>query len=180
MAGLVHEPGWRLVRGAQGVRQEGNADCGAAALSMVLGFWGLAAESERIPGYLLAPRGRGIRADVLRDYARRKGMHAYLIQGRQDDLVKELGSNRPMIVGLWKIGLWGVFPHYEVVLGINLAARQVLSFDPANGFRIVVWERFRQEWDASGNVGIVIMPDEIGLAPVDGRTRGRPWAGMAK
>lgn len=100
---------------------------------------------------------------MLRDYARREGMSAFIIQGRHDDLVKELGSNRPVIVGLGKAGLWSVFPHYEVVVGINPAARWVLSFDPSNGFRTVVWEEFRREWETSGFVGIVIFPDEKSL-----------------
>jgi ABC-type bacteriocin/lantibiotic exporter with double-glycine peptidase domain len=157
---LAREPGWRLARGARGVRQEGDADCGAAALDMVLAFWGRAVEPGRIRSDLLAPRERGIPARVLRDYARREGMSAFIIQGRHDDLVKELGSNRPVIVGLGKTGLFSVFPHYEVVVGINPAARWVLSFDPANGFRTVVWEEFRREWEVSGFVGIVIFPDE--------------------
>jgi ABC-type bacteriocin/lantibiotic exporter with double-glycine peptidase domain len=157
---LAREPGWRLARGARGVRQEGDADCGAAALSMVLTFWGRAVEAGRIRSDLLAPRERGIRARVLRDYARREGMNAFIIQGRHDDLVKELGSNRPVIVGLGKAGLLSVFPHYEVVVGINPAARWVLSFDPAKGFRTVAWEMFRREWEASGFVGLVMFPDE--------------------
>jgi len=140
------------------VRQIAREDCGAAALAMVLGYWALPVTRADISAaHPPAPEG-GIRAAALRDFARRQGVEAFLIEGELADLDRELARHRPVLVGVMKRYGGRVYPHYEVVVGVSRRQRRILTLDPANGLRVNSREGFTAEWTAAGRLTLIVFP----------------------
>jgi predicted double-glycine peptidase len=143
------------------VRQEHASDCGLAALSAVLRFWGVPDEREQIEASLWKSEARlpGALAGELRDYARSRSLSAYVFEGAFDDLRHELEVGRPAIVGVHKPLRSGeALAHYEVVVGYHAAAQRVLTMDPAHGFRRNSVSGFIQEWRGSNQLILVVFP----------------------
>jgi ABC-type bacteriocin/lantibiotic exporter with double-glycine peptidase domain len=155
---LTRDRGWVLVDGVGLVRQTAARDCGAAALAMILKRWSVQASTDEILHDVPIEPGHGIAAGALRDFARKKGLQAFLIKGELGDLVKEVGLNRPVLVGLVQRYGDRMLSHYEVVAGINQSARRVLLLDPARGVREDGFDGFSAEWDAAGRPTLVVLP----------------------
>ena len=157
---LAREPGWELVSGVRFIPQKGEHDCGVAALAMVMDHWGVAAPapSDDVTGPGPTADDEGIAAGALRDLARRSGLHAFLIQGEEADLVREVSLNRPIVVGLVQRYTKRSYAHFEVVTGINQRTRSVLMLDPGRGLREDAWDSFATEWGGSGRLALVVGP----------------------
>ena len=159
---LNREAGWVLVSGVPMVRQSSLRDCGAAALAMVLGRWGTPeSSSAEIAKALPVDAAHGIAAGALRDLVRKKGLRAFLIAGELADLEREIGLDRPVLVGLVQHYGDKALSHFEVVVGINSHARRVLMFDPARGQREDGFEGFASEWNRAGRLAIVVAPASV-------------------
>ena len=149
---------WNRVEGVPPVRQIAREDCGAAALAMVLGYWALPVTREDIAAANPPTPEHGIRAAALRDFARRQGLQAFLVEGELADLDRELARHRPVLVGVMKRYGGRVYPHYEVVIGVSRRQRRILTFDPANGLRVNSREGFTAEWTAAGRLTLIVFP----------------------
>lgn len=155
-AELARESGWEVVEAVPEVRQVNQQDCGAAALAMVLGYWSRANTPSTIRLASATAVDQGIRADVLRDFARGQGLQAFLFRGLPGDLDREVHRHRPVIVGVMKRYFFRNYPHYEVVVGINRTKRRVLTLDPARGLRVNGSDAFVAEWSKAGQPALVI------------------------
>jgi ABC-type bacteriocin/lantibiotic exporter with double-glycine peptidase domain len=156
-ADISREQGWQLAHGVPMIRQSSEHACGAAALAMVLERWGVASDERSIVG----ASGAGdqpIAAGFLRDLARRKGLSAFLIQGELTDLVREVGLDRPVLIGVVQRYTHRSYSHYEVVVGVNQVTRRVLMLDPGRGMREDAFDSFTTEWGAAGRLTLVIAP----------------------
>jgi len=149
---------WNRVEGVPPVRQIAREDCGAAALAMVLGYWKLPITRDDITAVHPPTPERGIKAAALRDFARRQGLEAFLIQGELGDLDRELARHRPVLVGVMKRTSRRVYPHFEVVIGISRGQQRILTLDPAHGLRINSREGFAAEWTAAGRLTLIVFP----------------------
>jgi ABC-type bacteriocin/lantibiotic exporter with double-glycine peptidase domain len=154
---LTHDNGWVMVNGIRLIPQTTDRDCGAAALAMMLERWSPSSLDDILRGVPFEPN-RGIPAGALRDFARQKGLRAFLIQGQLADLVTEVGLNRPVLVGLVQRYGDRTRSHYEVVAGINQASQRVFLMDPAHGPREDSFDGFLAEWNAAGRPTLVIAP----------------------
>jgi predicted double-glycine peptidase len=140
------------------VRQRSDNECGAAAWAMMLQRWSLPASgAEDILHAVPVEKGHGIAAGALRDFARQKGLQAFVIRGEFADLLKEVAANRPILVGLVQRYSDRARLHYEVVAGINPTQRRVLLMDPGRGLRQDGYDGFGTEWEAAGKVALVIL-----------------------
>jgi len=157
-ADLRAQPGWVMVPGVSLVRQESMRDCGPAALAMVLQRWGVPDSSRADVEKALPPGGAttGAAAGDLRDLARRRGLRAFLISGRVEDLMHEVGAGRPVLVGLVQRYGDQALSHYEVVVGYNPVTRQLLLHDPGRGPREDDFDGFGKEWKPTGNLTLVV------------------------
>ncbi len=158
-AAMERDPGWIAARGVPLVLQEAESDCGAAALAMVLAYWGVSATRQEVFDACGAPAG-GIRAADLRDFARKKGLKAFIIEGEFADFEKELSKRRPVIVGLVKPHATFVLTHYEVVVGLHPREQVIVTLDPARGWRQNTGEGFLKEWRLARNVTMVVFKGE--------------------
>lgn len=150
------EPGWLAIRSIRPIRQEGTEDCGLAALQMALAYWEHpVGRAELLQACPLKP-GAGLKAGDLRDYAKASGLQAYLIHGEWSDVETELSRGHPIIVGMAKPYVTGVFTHYELVVAVHGVTQDVVTLDPAHGWRSNTFEGFRKEWDPTGRLALIL------------------------
>jgi ABC-type bacteriocin/lantibiotic exporter with double-glycine peptidase domain len=152
--------GWIVVPHMRMVAQDGEADCGPAALAMALGRWGATAS----PDAWQARRGEspprdGVSAGALRDEARRAGFQAFVFEGSFDDLTVEVAFGHPVIVGLVRLEREIRASHFVVVVGHDSAARRWLIADPALGVEALSRDALEAEWARAGWVTLVLTPN---------------------
>jgi ABC-type bacteriocin/lantibiotic exporter with double-glycine peptidase domain len=152
---VAREAGWQVVRDVRFIPQTKEHDCGAASLAMIFEHWGVPAATT--DGLSRRP-AEGIAAGDLRDLARRQGLSAFLIQGEQADLAREVALGRPVLVGVVQRYTTRSYAHYEVVTGINVRTHDVLTFDPGRGLRQDTWKAFAAEWEGAGRLALVVGP----------------------
>ena len=99
-----------------------------------------------------------ISAGELRELAKQRGFSAYVVAGTVDDLVYELKHGRTVIVGTAKPTVGGAVTHYEVVIGLHRESQRVATLDPAAGYRQNSFTGFLTEWNATGQVLLVVGP----------------------
>jgi ABC-type bacteriocin/lantibiotic exporter with double-glycine peptidase domain len=156
---------WIMVRQFPQVLQDQNDDCGAAALSSVLRFWGHSATSKSILS-AIGRKDHRLRAGDMTTYSRQLGMRSYVFFGTMTDVVHELKRGRPVIVGLGKrFAEKKALSHYEVVIGYEPKQKLVLLLDPGKGFQVDTLEGFAEEWTRTKGVTIVTFLPEA--APAD-------------
>jgi ABC-type bacteriocin/lantibiotic exporter with double-glycine peptidase domain len=156
---LSREDGWELVTDVPYIPQATEHGCAVAALAMVFEHWGIARSEAEALGPGATQGDRGVAAGSLRDLARAKGLHAFLIQGEETDLVREVRLNRPVLVGLVQRYTNRSYSHYEVVTGINPRTRHVLMLDPGHGLREDELGSFATEWQGAGRLALVVGPN---------------------
>jgi predicted double-glycine peptidase len=163
------DSGWVLVPGVPLVTQRERADCGAAALAMVLRFWQPATSNETVRAAVgTLDEQKGTTAGRLREIARDQGLNAFLIQGSFDDLVHEITRGRPVIVGTLQIEGKRGYPHYEVVVGVNPREREVLTADPAEGWRERDLDEFEPLWRPSKRLALVVFAPQAQAGSMSG------------
>lgn len=156
---LRRDPGWIAVTGVPLRLQEGEEDCGVATIEMMLAFWGKNVLREQILTACPPEPGRGIRAGDLREFVRGFGLRAYLLHGEWKDFENELAVGHPVLVGLVKPYVTGPLSHYEVVVAVHPATGDVVTLDPAHGWRRNSLEGFRQEWEPAGRLTLVVFKE---------------------
>ena len=127
--------------------------CGAAALAMVLAYWGEPVPHDEIAGALLEPERRGIRGARLESFARARGLLAVAYEGDLGQLRDFVAKGRPLVVA-WKQA--GRF-HDVVVVGFDRDA--VVVHDPEAGAgRRVPLRAFEERWTGAGRWTLLVLP----------------------
>lgn len=135
---------------------QGKDTCGAAALAMVLRFWGQPASQDEIAAELFEPELHGILGSRLADLARRRGLSAVAYAGDVEQMRRYLDKGRPLIVA-WKLRRDRF--HDVVVVGFDEARRQVIVHDPAEGpARRVPLDAFEKRWAGAGHWTLLVLP----------------------
>jgi Peptidase C39 family len=158
---LQSDAGWVKVEGVPELHQKHELDCGPTALAMVLAFY-RAADKETVLAEL--PADQRIAVAQLRDVARQHGFDAFVVEGKPEDLVYELKHGRPVIVGVAKPTVKDAVAHYEVVVGLHAESQRVATIDPAVGLRQNSFNGFLSEWQGTGRVLLVVIPNSQGAS----------------
>jgi len=155
-ADIHAEPGW-VIAPAKPVRQVRVADCGAAALAMVVARWRPALDRVAIERAVVQ-RPEGQRLGDLRDVARATGLSAYALAGDRELLHHELTRGRPVVVGLYRPYTGKrVLSHYEVVVALHDDGR-VATIDPADAsWHVRSWDGLLAEWQPAGRPALVVL-----------------------
>lgn len=129
--------------------------CLAAAVSMVLGYWGVdvtpQAIADQVPVYQDGTTGRDLQRLV-----EQSGFRGFLIQPPFEDLLEYLGKGRPLIVSF---PARGSSRHTMVLVGFDGGRRSLLLNDPADGKRRTLsYEIFRRNWEAAQRWTFLIIP----------------------
>ncbi|MCH9684802.1 MAG: peptidase domain-containing ABC transporter [Deltaproteobacteria bacterium] len=125
------------------VQQLEAADCGAACLAMVLGYWGHDAPLARVRE-TLAVSGAGVTAKAIVEGAAHFGL-----SGRGVKIeVEQIRYLPPGSIVHWSFGHWIVLERVE--------ARGVRVVDPAGGRRLIAIDQFRRKFTG---VALVFTPN---------------------
>ncbi len=128
--------------------------CGAAALTMVLRYWGQAIDHDEAVKLLEGPETGGIRGSKLAELARERGFTAITYRGDLAHLGEQIRKGRPLIVA-WKVK--GSRYHDVVVVGLD--DRNVFVHDPDRGAsRPVSRKDFEKRWAGAEYWTLLIAP----------------------
>ncbi len=130
--------------------------CGAAALAMVLRYWGSEVEHDALAAALLQKELHGIQGSRLARFARERGFSALAYVGDAHHLRAYVARGRPLIVALRAAR--GRF-HNVVVVGYDDAQDTWLVNDPALGqARPLARAEFETRWAAAGHWTLLVLP----------------------
>jgi tetratricopeptide (TPR) repeat protein len=147
--------------------------CGAAALAMVLQYYGLDVVQDAIAAELVEPELGGIRGSRLAEFARSRGMVAIAFAGDAAVLREHLAKGRPLVVAL---SAGGSRNHDVVVVGFDEGRHEVIVNDPAVGAaRRMSDEELERRWGATGHWTLLVQP----LAAAGERSGEAPSASSA-
>ncbi len=130
--------------------------CGAAALAMVLQYYGRDVSHGAIAQALVEPELHGIRGSRLADFARERGLVAIAFAGDTALLREHLRKGRPLVVAL-SAGRDAF--HDVVVVGFDDERRELIVNDPDFGAGRRLSEReLVERWTKSGNWTLLVQP----------------------
>jgi tetratricopeptide (TPR) repeat protein len=137
--------------------------CGAAALAMVLRYWGAPASHDKVAGALVERELQGIRGSRLADFAREQGMVAVAFTGDMVILHDHLAKGRPLVLAL-DAGHGRL--HDVVAVGLDDRG-DVIVHDPARGAgRRIGARELEKKWAKSGRWTLLVLPrDATGARP---------------
>jgi ABC-type bacteriocin/lantibiotic exporter with double-glycine peptidase domain len=130
--------------------------CAAAALTMVLRYWGDPAPEDELTAALPERDDTGVAGSRLVEVARKRGHEAVAYRGDMEHLREQLGKGRPLIVAL---GAGRRRFHDVVVIGFDDQGRAVVVNDPERGAsRRLPARTFEKQWAESGYWTLLVLP----------------------
>ncbi len=137
--------------------------CGAAALAMVMSYWGQDASHDAIAGALVEKELQGIRGSRLAGFAREKGMVAIAFAGDLVILRDHLAKGRPLVLAI-DAGHGRL--HDVVAVGFDETREEVIVHDPARGAdRRIAARELEKKWARSGHWALLVQPAAAGALP---------------
>jgi tetratricopeptide (TPR) repeat protein len=130
--------------------------CGAAALAMVMGYWGQEAPHQEIAVALVEAELRGIRGSRLADFARQRGMVAVAFAGEMVIVRDHLAKGWPLVLAI-DAGRGRL--HDVVAVGFDDGSGEMIVHDPARGAsRRIAAPELEKKWARSGNWSLLVIP----------------------
>lgn len=132
--------------------------CGPASLATVLNHHGVARTPDELAGDVYLPARRGSLGVEMLAAIRRQGLLALSLEGGLDILLAEVAAGHPVVV-LQNLG-FGWFPrwHYAVVVGYDLASREVILRSGRQARRITDLDVFLRTWARSDQWAMLVLP----------------------
>lgn len=164
---------WLHAQSTPIIKQKSQTDCGIAALAMVAGAWGKQWSVDEL-GRHVKRTEKGVKLGALRDLARQRGLEAYAIAGKHEDLRNELAKGRPVLIGLLlPFERDRALNHYEVAVAMNPQDGSVVTLDPASGkYLRRTREVLEAEWRPGGYPTLVVVGERaLARAPAEPRPR---------
>jgi ABC-type bacteriocin/lantibiotic exporter with double-glycine peptidase domain len=93
--------------------------CGPAALSGVLNYWGVAVTPDEVAGNIFSSSARGTLTIDMVLYAQQKGLSVEQFKGSLDNLRQNIDAGFPVIVLVDNGGAFYQLNHFMVVIGYN-------------------------------------------------------------
>ena len=133
-------------------------ECGPAALATALGAAGIDVRPEALTEQVYLPARQGSLQLEMLAAARRRGALAVRLPGTLDALLHELAAGRPVVV-LQNLSL-PIVPrwHYAVVVGYDLAARELLLRSGTTERQALGLTPFEHTWARGGHWAFVAVP----------------------
>ncbi|MDR7268868.1 hypothetical protein J2X20_001497 [Pelomonas saccharophila] len=134
--------------------------CGPAALATVLADIGLPADPDRLADAVFLPsRGGSLQLEMLGG-ARRQGAVATRLPRELEAVLREVAAGQAVVV-LQNLGLdWLPRWHYAVVVGYDLAEREVVLRSGDTQRATLPLRTFEYTWARGGRWAIAVLPPE--------------------
>jgi tetratricopeptide (TPR) repeat protein len=137
--------------------QQGENDCGPAALAMVLNWSDVSTDPDMLSPMLLSPEEKGTLQLSMIAGARRFGRVAYTLS-QPEDLYPELAAGHP-VIALQNLGFsWWPKWHYSTVVGYDLPNRQLILHSGSQIFKKTSIGVFNSTWKSSNYWGLLVLP----------------------
>lgn len=134
--------------------------CGPAALATALAHAGLPADPDRLADAVFLPSRAGTLQLEMLGGARRQGAVATRLPRDLPALLREVAAGHPVVVlqnlGLDAIPRW----HYAVVVGYDLAAREVVLRSGTTERELLPLRTFEYTWARGGHWAIAVLPPD--------------------
>jgi len=136
--------------------------CGPAALAGIYNYRGKVVQPEEVAGLVYIPGLKGSLQVEMAAATRQYGLLAVPLDGQLDSLLHELAAGNPILV-LQNLGV-DAFPvwHYEIVIGYDLARRQMILRSGLDRRVTRSFSIFEKTWQRADHWALVIVnPDTI-------------------
>lgn len=134
--------------------------CGPAALATALAHAGLATDPDRLADAVFLPSRAGTLQLEMLGGARRQGAVATKLPRDLPSLLREVAAGHPVVVlqnlGLDLIPRW----HYAVVVGYDLAARELILRSGTTARAVLPLRTFEYTWARGGHWAIAVLPPD--------------------
>ncbi len=134
--------------------------CGPASLAAIYNYRGVKAVPDEIARLVFVPGLEGsLQAEVVAA-TRQYDLLPVRLDGRLESLLREIAAGNPVFV-LQNLGL-DILPrwHYEIVIGYDLAARELILRSGTNRRIARSFETFERTWRRAGNWALAIVPPD--------------------
>ncbi|MBU1076775.1 MAG: C39 family peptidase [Spirochaetes bacterium] len=132
--------------------------CGPAALSSVMGYYGVKTDQKVIGKAVYSEKIQGTLITDLENFAREKKFSSILATGTTNDVKKYIDRKRPVLV-LVDVGIWMFsMPHYLVVFGYN--AEGFIAHTGYASSKLITYDDFIDYWNKMGNVYLIVYKDK--------------------
>lgn len=134
--------------------------CGPAALATALADAGLPADPDRLADAVFLPsRGGSLQLEMLGG-ARRQGAVATRLPGELEALLREVAAGHAVVV-LQNLGLdWLPRWHYAVVVGYDLAERELILRSGGTRREALPLRAFDYTWTRAGRWAVTVLPPD--------------------
>ena len=134
--------------------------CGPAALAAVINYRGGAVSPEQIAGMIYVPELKGSLQSEVAAAARQFDLLPVRLERRMESLLRELDAGNPVFV-LQNLAVdWYPMWHYEVVIGYDLQARDMILRSGTRRRTTRSFAKFEKTWQRAGHWGLVMVPPE--------------------
>ncbi|MEW6314235.1 MAG: PA2778 family cysteine peptidase [Pseudomonadota bacterium] len=131
--------------------------CGPAALAMALHSSGVDVQPEQLSDLLYIPEKQGSLQVEMLAAARRQGRVAYLLKPQLQDVLAEVAAGNPVVV-LQNLGLsWYPVWHYAVVVGYDLAQRELILRSGNERRQVLPFATFEHTWGRGNHWAMLVL-----------------------
>jgi ABC-type bacteriocin/lantibiotic exporter with double-glycine peptidase domain len=142
------------------VKQSKPRACGAAAMEMVLRYYSKPAGQQEIMNEIDRGDPAGLSARDMAALAKRRGLQAYSVHGKIEELFEKVDRQIPLIVARRTKYIRGMGNHYMVLVGHSADREYLVLNDPQTGQVRVRQERFLADWSEAQRFLMIVAPEE--------------------
>lgn len=130
--------------------------CGPAALSSVLAYYGVALAPETIAKTTYSEKLKGSLITDLENFARNLAFQAGSDKGTGEELIAFIREGKP-VIALVDLGRWFVSqPHYLVLFGYSPDG--LIAHDGRQAARLFQYPDFERMWEKMGRTYLLVYP----------------------
>jgi len=136
-----NDPNAHIIKGIKQVYQ-GRWQCAASCMTMVLRYYGVEANRDKIDAIIRSEGGRSVPGYRMAEYAHSHGLQTEkVVEGSDKEVLKKfLSRDIPLIVRVDTVGGGGF--HYVVLVGYT--EKGFITRDPQSGLRIMNYKYFKK------------------------------------